>query len=243
MSGLDGDGLRLMTATSGSSGGMCTAVVGGVPTTVVVALDLSVSAGDRLVVAAAGGRWYAVARVASGLVVDDQAPAAPPPTQPASGTLVCGPVETRSYRPTWGWRTDTDAVYQGQYGSNGNHTGCAFYGGKPRSLSGATVTGATLRIRRHNGGGVTAAQPLTVCRLAQATRPGGAPTVQATTAGPSLAWGASTTWRVPTSWAQAIVDGSSGGLGLYEADGAPYLICDGRSSWGPAFTLSIQWRR
>jgi hypothetical protein len=48
---------------------------------------------------------------------------------------------------------------------------------------------------------------------------------------------------VPTAWAQSMVDGTAGGLAIYEADGSPYVILDGRGRYGSAFALTINWRR
>jgi hypothetical protein len=151
-------------------------------------------------------------------------------------------VETRSYRST-GWRFDNDDIYQGQYGGNGNHTGCAFYGSGPRALAGATVLGASIQVRRKNGGGITAAQTTTLWLVTNATRPGGAPTLTSSSTGPSLAWGRSGNFGIITSWAQAMVDGTSGGLAIFTGSSSPYVIMDGRGAYGPSFTMTINWRR
>ncbi|SIQ07415.1 hypothetical protein [Micromonospora avicenniae] len=235
----------LATASANKSGSTVTATVNGVTTVVQVARDLAVASGDVLLVEKIGPQWFAYARVFSA------APAStgrdneePPPPKPAtvSGTLVVSPVETRSYRPNYGWRTDNTDVYQGQYGGWGNHTGAAFYGSKPRSLAGATVTKATIKVKRLSAG-TYAAQSTTMRLVTQATRPGGAPTLGSSTSGPSLAVGGSTTFTIPASWAQAMVDGSAGGLAFFESDGSPYVRFAGRGSWSPAFTLTINWTR
>lgn len=232
----------LATATSASSGSTVTAIVNGTTTTVQVARDLTVTSGDVLVVQKIGAQWFALAKVftTAPTAVDNDTAPDPKPIVTA-GTLVIAPVETRSHR-TAGWRFDTTDVYQGQYGGFGNHTGAVFYGNKPRSLAGATVTKATIHVQRAPAG-TYAAQPTTLWLMTQATRPAGAPTLGASTAGPSLAVGGSTTFAIPTSWAQAMVDGTAGGLALYEADGSPYVRLAGRGSWSPAFTLTINWQR
>ncbi|MEE3918180.1 hypothetical protein V2I01_04780 [Micromonospora sp. BRA006-A] len=56
-------GGRLVTATSAKSGSTVTAVVNGVSTTVQVARDLTVAAGDVLLVERVGAQWFAYARV------------------------------------------------------------------------------------------------------------------------------------------------------------------------------------
>lgn len=212
-------------------------------TDVTLVAGLAVSPDDVVIITKVGPVWFAVARAYSPAPVEPP-PAAPPPKPTVTtGTLVVSPVETRSYRPSYGWRSDTSDVYQGQYGGWGNHTGCAFYGPTPRSLAGSTVTGARLQVRRVSGG-VYAAQATTMRLMTQATRPDGAPTLTSSTAGPSLAVGATiNSFAVPTSWLQSMVDGTAGGLAFFDADGSPYVRFAGRGSWSPAFTLTINWRR
>lgn len=232
----------LATATTAKSGSTVTAVVNGTPTVIQVARDLAVAIGDVLLVERIGAQWFALGRMfptaAPPSPVNEPAP--DPKPAAVSGALVASPVETRSYRGSW--RTDNTDVYQGQYGGWGNHTGAVFYGSKPRSLAGATVTGATIRVQRISAGAY-AAQATTMRLMTNATRPAGAPTLTSTGAGPSLAVGGSTTFTVPTSWAQAMVDGTAGGIAFFDADGSPYVRFAGRGSWSPAFTLTINWTR
>jgi hypothetical protein len=186
-------------------------------------------------------RYYTAAPV-----VPDSEPGSTPPPNPkpsvVTGTLVVPPVETRS-RQGSRWRTDNDDVYQGEYSSNGNHIGCAFFGSKPRSLDGATVTSATIKVRRPNKGGAAASQGTTLRLVTERTRPSGAPTLGSSTSGPSLRWGETETFTIPDSWAQAMVDGTAGGLAIYEADGSPYVILSGRGAWASAFTMTIKYSR
>lgn len=234
------------TATTSKTGSTCTAEIGGVDTTIQVARDLSVSSGDGLLVVRSGDQWYAVARTGTAAPTPPDTPTAPPPPpKPAvvTGKLIVAPVETRS-RQGSRWRTDNDDVYQGEYGGNGNHIGCVFYGRAPSSLAGATVTSALFRMRRLDAGGVNAAQDTTLRLVAERFRPSGAPTLGSTADGPNLKRGETRNGiTFPTAWAQAMVDGTAGGVALYESDGSPYLIMAGRSSWSPAFTLTIYWRR
>ena len=230
-------------ATGTKTGSTVPVVVNGVTVTVQVSRDLTVAAGDPLLIARYGALWVATGRMYA------SAPTAPPnenppnPNQPStSGTYPVSPVETRSYR-NGAWRTDNGNVYQGSYGGGGNHTGCAFYGSAPRSLAGATVTGARILVRRQSGG-FFAPQATTMRLVTEATRPAGAPTLGASTAGPSLAVNSTTSgFAIPAAWAQSIVDGTAGGLGFFEADADPYVIFSGTGTWSPAFTLSIDWIR
>lgn len=242
---MTGSGAVLATATGALSGSTVPTTVAGVPTVVQVVRGLTVAAGDVLVVQRIGAEWFAVGRAfVAATTPPDGAQAAPNPRPTVTtGTLVVSPVETRSWRPSYGWRDDNTDVYQGEYGGWGNNTGCAFYGNKPRSLAGATVTDAKIRVRRLTAG-TYAAQSTTLRLVTERTRPSGAPTLNNTTSGPSLAVGATNNaFDVPTGWVQAMVDGTYGGLAIYESDGSPYVRLAGRGSWGAAFTLTIKWRR
>jgi hypothetical protein len=235
-------GAIFATATAAKSAGAVTAVINGKSTTVRVARDLAVASGDVLIVLRIGSQWWAVARAyeSAPAVVDTPTAPDPKPTV-VTGSLVVAPIETRSYRGSW--RTDNADVYQGGYGGYGNHTGCVFYGTKPRSLAGATVIDAKIKVRRSSGG-VYAAQSTTMRLMTNATRPGGAPTLTSSTSGPSLAVGATNTaFDIPDSWAQSMVDGTAGGLAFFDGDGSPYVRFAGRGTWSAAFTLTIRWSR
>lgn len=234
--------VRLGTATTVSSGALATFTIDGVPTQVQVARDLTIAVGDVAIIIKAAQLWVAVARLFTAAPADvgytGDVPA-PSPTS-VSGTLVVAPAETRSYRS--GWRTDNDDVVQGNPGV-GAYTGVAFYATKPRSLTGATVTSATVRIRRPARGGNPVAQPLTLRLVTETTRPVGAPTLTSTTAGPSPTWDTNVDFTVPTAWVQAMVDGTAGGLAIADTDGDPYVVTSGTGDYGPAWTLTINWTR
>jgi hypothetical protein len=233
-------------ATSAKVGSTCTANVQGIITTIEVARDLSVSLGDALVVVKIQGRsrWVAISRLGLAAPPAPDLPPieVPPPAAPQRGKKVITPVETRS-RQGSKWRTDNDDVYQGEFG-NGNHVGCVFYGNRVTSLSGATVTSAYIRVRRPDRGGANAAQSTTMRLMTNKTRPSGAVTLTSTTSGPSLRRGETDgSFNIPDSWAQALVDGTAGGIAFYDAGGSPYVIFSGRGDYSSAFTLTINWTR
>lgn len=239
---LSGLGALTGTATAAKSGSTVTCTVGDTTVTVQVARDLTVASGDVLLLLRQGSAWWAIARLfATGPAAPESDVAPDPKPATVHGTLVVTPVETRSYRPS-GWRTDNASVYQGSYGGWGNHTGCAFYGDKPESLSGATVTAASIKVSRVSGGafaGVTG----NLVKITQSKKPTGAPTV---TGGSSIALpkvGSSAKLAIPTAYAQALVDGTVGGLGLYESGGSPYARTAGLDDWSAAWTLTIDWSR
>lgn len=223
-------------------------IMGGIEIGCRINRDLTVAVGDRVLVLHDGINRWVICRVFSAAVVDNaDAPSdSVPPPQPTitTGTTVLSPVETRSYRTSYGWRSDNTDVYQGQYGGFGNHTGCAFYGAKgPASLKGATVTSASIRVKRISGG-VFGSQTSTMRLLTEKTKPSGTPTLTSSTTGPALAVGSTdSSFTVPTSWAQAIVDGTAGGLAFFDGSGSPYIRFAGKSAYASAFALTIKWTR
>jgi hypothetical protein len=223
--------------------------IGGEVVQVVADRDITYAGGDPVVVAKIGTAWFALARVFANVPVPPTGGDTPPAPNPGAGnttgvTLV-PPTETRSYRSSFsvGWRFEDDDVYHGQYGGYGNNIGAVFYGGRPRALAGATVQGATVRLRADQIGAYPPAAT-TMRLMTESARPGGAPTLTSTTPGPALLQGQTESgWPVPVAWAQALVDGSAGGIAFYAAGGTPYVRYAGRTRWSPAFTLSINWRR
>lgn len=231
-------------ATAAKSSGTVTVNVGGTVVTMNAPRDLTLAADDPVVYLRVGSKWYVLQRYGTGAAAAQPDNPTTPPPKPTtvSGSKTFTPVETRS-RQGSKWRTDNDDVYQGEFGGNGNHTGCAFYGNGPRSLAGATVTSAKVKLRRKNAGGITAAQDTTFRLVTQKTRPSGAPTLTSSTDGPNLKWGEATTFTIPTAWAQEMVDGTAGGLALFESDGSPYVILDGRGKYSASFSLTINYTR
>lgn len=237
------DNINLLATVTVTGTGTLTVNANGVTTVVNNLNHVTAAVGNVIFIQKLGSQWFAVgAWGAAPAPVEIEAPPPPKPTT-TSGSLVVSPVETRSYR-NGDWRTDNDTVYMGQYGGGGNHTGAVFYGTKPRSLAGATVTSATIRVKRPSGTGSTyGAAGTTLWLMTQRTKPGGAPTLTSSTSGPNIAAGATTTFTIPDSWAQAMIDGTAGGLAFFDADGSPYLKFAGRSEWSATFTLTINWTR
>lgn len=233
------------TATAASSSGTVSANVNGTITTIRVVAGLTVTERDVMLVEQIGQEWWAVALAYDTTPAELLQPPAPaPPSHPPTvGRAVFSPVETRTYRAGSWTSTGNDSVYQGEYGGTGNKTGCVFYGSAPRSLHGATVTSASIQVRRLRGG-VFAAQTATMRLMTQSTRPAGAPTLTSSTTGPRLAVDATNnSFAVPTSWVQDMVDGTAGGLAFFESDGSPYIRFAGRGDWSAAFALTVNWRR
>lgn len=246
-----------VTSTPASNGCLCE--IAGVETTVRIIAGVTVALGDTVLIIKHGSSRFIVGVLASAPISDpihNPSTPEPPPSDPSpipkpvvrSGMLICAPVQTATYRDGK-WRNDLGApinsadMLQGRWPGYGRNTGCAFYGTKPRSLSGATIIKATLHVKRLMAGQFAAQRP-TLVLISQTTRPVGGPTLNETTPGPSLAVTKSTnSFTIPTSWGQAIVNGTRGGIGVNVASDKPYMKFAGRSSWSAAWVLTLSWRR
>lgn len=231
-------------ATSVKSGSVVQVNVNGVIRGVQCARDLTVAIGDVVLVHRVGMLWvissrlFAAATTGEAPLVD---PALDPNPETYTGTLAILPVFTGTWRDA-AWRDDTSAVQQGIRGGFGNATGVALYGDKPRSLTGATVTAARLE-KLVRTGGPDASTASTAWLVTESVQPAGAPTLTSSSAGPLSVRGEEVQWTVPTAWAQAFVDGTAGGLALFDADGSPFVEYAGRTRFAAAFTLIIDWSR
>jgi hypothetical protein len=240
-------GLGTLTGTAQStvSSGQATVLIGDTVVIVDVVRDLTLAVGDVVLIARQGSRMWATARLytaAPSVPVNDTAP--PPKPVTISGRLVVAPVYTGSFRGG-SWRTDDLDVFQGRFGGSsfGRNTGAVFYGGAPRSLAGSTVTHASIRVKRLEAG-VYGSQTATLWLVTQSTKPAGAPTRTSSTTGPSLAINATNNaFTIPDSWAQAMVNGTSGGLAVHVDADSPYMQFAGKASWSSAWTLTISWTK
>jgi hypothetical protein len=261
---LAGEGTVYGTALTASSSGACLANVGGIQVTVRVPPGLTVAARQRLLILRKGSTYWGIQILTAPPVVppappppdnstdtNDPAPAPKPVT--TTGSLVCSPVATSTWRDGH-WRTDIGSstsadTYQGRYSGSGygRMSGFAFYGAKPRSIAGATVTKATVKLRRLTSGDYGRRSP-TLRLVSQSTRPSGFPTLNETTTGPALGVQghvspSETTFTLPSSWGQAMVDGTRGGLAISISSDDPYIRLAGKGSWSAAWTLTLYWRR
>lgn len=248
------------------SSGAVLATVNGATVTVRAVTGLSgVSTGAQLLIMRQGATYWAVGVVLSAPVIpavptaptvpppDPGDPAPPPKPVVTTGALTISPVSTATWRDG-SWRSDMGPVdyadtYQGRYAGSsfGANTGFAFYGSKPRTVAGATVTAASILVRRLTSGDFGLRASTLRC-VSQSTRPGGFPTLNETTGGPSLGVQgqvspSQATFAIPASWAQAMVDGTRGGIAMSIGGDSPYIHYAGRGAWSAAWTLTIYWRR
>lgn len=242
---LAGRGSLVGMAASTVVSSVASVKVGDITVTASVVRGLTLAVGDPVLIARAGSRYVVTS------LLQASAPSSPEDPQPApvpnpsavGGVLVVSPATTGTYRNGSWSSSGNDSVYQGTYGAFGLNEGAAFYGTKPRSLTGATITAASVAVRRMPGGTYTT-QTSTLWLVTESAVPVAGPTRTSSTTGPALNVSETDlSFTVPTAWAQAIVDGTSGGLGLYDADGTPYMKFAGRQDWASAWTLRINYTR
>lgn len=239
-------GLRLAVCTTVKTSGVASVKVGAQIVPAQCPQDLTVAVGDPVVVGQIGSAWFILNRFFSAVGQTDPSGTSEPPTAPTirTGTSTFLPTKTASWRDTFGgWRTDNDSIYQGEYGSNGNHIGCAFYGTQVKTLAGATVTSAYIKAKRISGGAF-AAQQTTLGHITESSKPSGMPTFGGSFTGPKLAVDATDTHiAIDVSLAQSLVDGTYGGLGIHVNSGSPYVRLAGLSEYSGSFALTIAWSR
>lgn len=243
-----GEGSTTGVAIEAKVGSTVQVNVNGTLRVVQVSRDLSVAIGDVLLLHRSGGNWYASVKLYSAATSGEppmQLPDMDPNVSPPQGSLTVLPVYASTYQTALAaWRADEQIIVQGiGTAAYGNQEGAAFYGDKPRSLAGATVTAARLEtIFRTNG--PSGSTGCTLWLVTESTRPAGAPTRTLSTAGPNTdLFEGPVSFTIPTAWAQSIVDGTAGGIGVADADGSPYCVFSGRGARSTAFSLVIDWRR
>lgn len=220
------------------------ACTGGGPTnayrssaSIVFSIGSSQPTGGNL--AANGGKIYTTANAEAN--PPPNGGGTPPPTS-TKKTVTVNADSTCTYRPEWGWRTDNDEAYQGEYqGSGGLSRGVAFFGTK-LTRSGKNADSGKVYIKRAGYGGASQGQDLFLCSFAQGSKPGGAPTiVDGPRAIGGLAWGAAKWFDLPASWVQHFLDGTAKSIGLYHGSASPYLICEGRKNNANRFQIKMTY--
>jgi hypothetical protein len=256
--GLSGTGSSIGYIVEVVSSFIVTVDFDGIEGSVKYPAGLTPTVGDLVMVARFGSSRWLIA-----ILVEYVAPPEPPPTpvpppadptpapkpQVRTGTSTFLPVQSSTYRDGK-WRDDGNPIssfdiYQGRYSGSGfgRMTGVFFYGNGPSNLAGATVTDVDLSLKRLSAGSY-AKRSSTLRLVTQKTRPGGAPTLNESTSGPSLAPGESnTSFDLPNSWGQALVDGDRGGIATSISSDEPYMRHAGRNSSSSAGRLKISWRK
>ena len=130
---------------------------------------------------------------------------------------------TKSWRDNWGWRSDNNYIYQGQYGSNGNHRGFMYFdSAQIRSdLSGATIHAVELRLTRRGAGGSSAASSINLYGHAYDSSGGGYALGTDFGWPGAFAWGESKWISLPTDVGYQLKSGAAHGLAII---GGAYMI-------------------
>lgn len=200
--------------------------------------------GDVVLMVRSGGALYCVGALNATPPPNPDPPPTPrPPSAPArptSRTRSFRPVSTGSFR-SGSWRGDTSDLYQGDWTGRGQNFGAAHYGNGPSALRGTAVR-ARLHVRRLSGAGNAAAVAPRMRLLSQRRQGSSAPNELAATPGPALRFGQSTVWTMPTSWAEALLSGAAGGIGI-GGGSAGYMGLMGPARWSSAMTLELTWRQ
>ena len=166
-----------------------------------------------------------------------------------SGTLTINPIGTGSWRSADGW--SAVAPYQGAWNAQlGLLRGCYFYGSQVAGIAGRTCTSLTIRLHRSHGpgaGGVGSGGAVRqwIAPHGNPTQPSGPPTftagainVGSLTAPDDLQVG---TFVLPVRWGQALIDGSSRGLGHLSASAGDYQRCRTLAEDPASGQLAIGW--
>lgn len=157
-----------------------------------------------------------------------------PPDAPTTTTVRLSPTATGTARGG-SVRPDTGDLYQGDWTGRGINSGMAVY--RARQLSGV-VASCSVRIKRLDAGVFAAAAP-TLRLMAQGSLVG-SPTWQAEQVGPALKAGESRTVALPTSWGQALINGTAGGIGIHVLSNSPYVRLAGKAQGFMTVTLRIR---
>ena len=147
------------------------------------------------------------------------------------------------------WRSDgrtLEYVFQGHLadGVTADNSGYWFYS-RTLVVSGATASGnGTIRIRRDDATGVGAAVSIYLTLHASHTKPASPPafTAGATVVG-TLARNGVNTFALPAGWAQQLLDGTAGGVGLSYAGTTQYAAFSGPKADPSAAFISLPYTR
>jgi peptidoglycan hydrolase-like protein with peptidoglycan-binding domain/biotin carboxyl carrier protein len=156
----------------------------------------------------------------------------PPP--PSKEHVFTSGIKTRSWRDNWGWRSDNDWIYQGEWENWGHHKGFIFlpYKNIQNQLKGKKIKSIKLYLERVNQGGVVSEQKPTFWLHNYEKQPSGTPSFISGTA-----WTSNVGWArgdkkwvtLPVSYAEKLRDGKAKGIGIYVSGKSPYMFFYGGS--------------
>lgn len=160
---------------------------------------------------------------------------APPETPPAPDkTFTFKSTNSQSWRDTYGWRSDNNYVYQGEWSGGGNHRGLWFFNSADirAKLAGLTIKRVRISVTRLSKGGSSSAQKPTFWLHSYTSPPSGTPLLAASfTSGTSFAWGDPAKWvTLPNNYGNDLRDNLRQGIALYNSNRAPYMLFSGSAT-------------
>ncbi len=161
--------------------------------------------------------------------------------------LVVSVASTHSWRNTEGWAVSIgDTVAQGAYSSTyGYYRGCYFYGGSAfTGLAGRTCTRLRIKLVRTGSGGSAGATQQIIQPHTHPSQPADQPYFadSAFNAG-SLGWSSSGVFDLPTSWGQALINGTYFGFGhnLLATGNGNYSLNAGAGADATTGQITLDW--
>ncbi|MEM4997397.1 phage tail spike protein [Priestia sp. SB1] len=160
---------------------------------------------------------------------------APTETPPAPDkTFTFKSTSSQSWRDTYGWRSDNNYVYQGEWSGGGNHRGLWFFNSADirAKLAGLTIKRVRISVTRLSKGGSSSAQKPTFWMHSYDSPPSGTPLLAASfTSATSFAWGDPAKWvTLPNNYGNDLRDNLRKGIALFNSDRAPYMLFSGSAT-------------
>ncbi|TDT63433.1 carbohydrate binding domain-containing protein [Fonticella tunisiensis] len=159
----------------------------------------------------------------------------PPATQTYTKTYTA--TATKSWRDSgYGWRSDNNYIYQGNYGY-GTHRGFAYFDWQTirNDLAGATINSVSIYLQRRNSGGSSAAQNIHIYTHNYGSYTEGYALGTDLGIVGSLAWGEGKWFNVSTTLGTMLRDGTAKGFMIYNGTD-PYVICETNAQMSITYT-------
>ncbi|MGM7682862.1 M23 family metallopeptidase [Cytobacillus sp. Hm23] len=143
------------------------------------------------------------------------------------------PKGTRSWRDNWGWRSDNDWVYQGQWEEWGHHKGLMFFdfSAIQDRVKDQTIKKVRLYLERHKRHGMSSEQKPTFWLHNHSTASGNPGMVVNTNWISNVGWATGDKkWvTLPTYFGEGLQNGNAKGIGIYTDQQSPYIYFYGNS--------------
>lgn len=138
-----------------------------------------------------------------------------------------------SWRTTYGWRTDNNYAYQGQWEGFGLHKGLWFFdhANMRTVLAGRRILSVKFTITRVASGGSSAASYPYFRMHNYGSQPSGEPDLISGYGSPvAFAWGDRKTVTMREVWGEYLRDGQARGFAVYTTSDSPYMLFEGATA-------------